>query len=233
MLAFLLHRAASERLLEKKLPTGVEVVTRRAHREKLRETGSWEDLPLQLRDLLLLPDGGWNPGQKRAAETCLEYFVVLRWVLRFDSWLRPLDRRAEYSIRDVQQVLDPVPAHKLSDALPPWDVRVLRNTTDQRFARYWIEAIARGLVQINSSEHGTAEAKTVKDNIDSNRDVRDFLVGANTVSEMKDQQLGEEMVRCFHRWQILNVLVPVLAAEKPPSAVRELWISQIDPPSSD
>jgi hypothetical protein len=229
MLAFLLDRVGSERFGEKKLPPGFEVVTRRVHREKLRTTESWEILPSLLRDLLLLPDGAWNLEQKQAAETCLEYFVVLRWVLRFDSSLPPLDRRAEYSIKDAQQVLDPIPGNRLPDTLPPWDVRASRNETDQRFNRYWIEAIARGLIRPDDPHDGSEGAKSIKQSIDSNLEVRDLLMGANTVSELKDQQLGEEIVRCFHRWQILNVLVPVLAAEKPASAVRELWVSQISP----
>ena len=173
-------------------------------------------MPTDLRDLLLLPDGAWNLAQKAAAETCLEYFVVLRWVLRFDSFLATLNRRADYSARDFQHVLDPIPLEKLPYALPPWEVRAFRNETDQRFSRYWLEALARGIIRSDNPEQGHQEAESIKHNIDSERDVRDLLVGANTVSEMKDQQLREEIVRCFHRWQILDVLVPVLAGEKPP-----------------
>jgi hypothetical protein len=86
--AVLADRAGSEMFVKTKvLPEGFEVVTRQRHLEILRTRGLYERLGDVERDLLLLPDGHWEPHMIDVVSMALEPLRLLRWVLRADEFL--------------------------------------------------------------------------------------------------------------------------------------------------
>lgn len=234
LLAVLLHRIGSERMMEKELPPQIEVVTRRIHREKLQTAGLWENIPSAMRNLLLLPDGHWSGEQKSNVELCWEYLIVLRWVLRFDDTLRPLSQETRYDWKMVRELFDNNLTPLKAETLASWDMRPERDRADHYFWRYWTEAIARDLVQSEVASKYGDEARRIKAEIDEDGSSSDLLVGAQTVSELKDADLRMMLGCAYRRWQILDLLVPVLSGEKAVSSIRALWTEAIsDPAASD
>jgi hypothetical protein len=227
LLAVLLSRAGSERMMEKELPPEIEVITRRVQRERLIELGLWDDLPEVLKSLLLLPNGHWAQEQKIGAESCWEYLSVLRWVLRLDDSLRPLNRRPSYDLAKARGIIDGFGAWKPGETLAPWDLRPVRDQANQHFGRLWIEAVARGLVTKGVEGDVRAEALRIKSDIDSDGNSTDLLIEAQTVSELPDPDLWFLLRTAYWRREILGFLVPWLSEEEPEDGLRAFWVDQI------
>jgi hypothetical protein len=223
LLATLLIRAGSERLMEKELPPEIEITTRQAQRDRLIQHGLWDELPAAMRDLLLLPNGHWSSDQKLAAESCWEYFLVLRWVLRQDESLRSLQYGPSYNLAKASEVVDRFGSWQPGDTLAPWDLRPFRDEADYHFGRLWTEAVARGLLQQGIEPEQRKETLRIKALIDANGASTDLLINTQTVSELSDPQLWF-LARVTHRrWEILNFLINWLAKGDPQDGLRQLW----------
>lgn len=228
LLAMLLYRSSSERILEKEIPPQVQIVTRRYQRERLMQAGLWDDVPAEMKDLLLLPDGHWSERQKSDVNFCWEYFLVLRWVLRFDASLRPLDRGPRYDLAKVRELIDGFDYWKPGNALGPWDLRLARDNSYCHLWRLWTEAAARGLL-VNIQPEQREEALRVKQQIDAPGPATDLLIDASTVSELSDSQLLTLLKLTRYRWQILHFLVEWLLSGEPVNGLRQLWVKEISP----
>jgi hypothetical protein len=226
-LAILLTRAGSERMMEKEFPPEIEVITRRVQREKIVELGLWDELPEAMKSLLLLPDGHWTEEQKSRAESCWEYLSVLRWVLRFDDSLRPLDRRPSYEFAKTREIINGYADWSPGDTLAPWDLRPARDQAIRHFGRLWIEAVARGLVKDGVEPDQRAEALRIKTDIDSDGSSTDLLIEAQTVSELPDPDLWFLLRTAYWRKEILKYLVPWLSGEVPLLSLQALWVERL------
>jgi len=223
LLAILLNRAGSERMMEKELPPGVEVVTRRHQREQLVRFGLWDDLASPLRDLLLLPNGHWSDEQKSTAESCWEFFIVLRWVMRLDDSLRSLDRTPSYDLVKTRDIIGRYEVLKPGDTLAPWDLRPVRDEAYLHFGRLWTEAVARGLVAKGVEPDHREEAIRAKGEIDADGASNDLLIDAQTVSELSDSSLWFLLRAAIRRWEIVNFLIPWLSEDQPDDQLRLFW----------
>jgi hypothetical protein len=91
--------------------------------------------------------------------------------------------------------------------LPIWDIRVERNRADEFFARCLAEAIGRGLMTVNSPD--TEKWASEVNETMRQAHVRDFLAGAQTVSELDDFSLMYLTTLSFHRQQCLQHLMNI------------------------
>ncbi len=227
LIAILLIRAGSERMMEKELPPEVEVITRRAQRERLMQLALWDDLPAAMKDLLLLPNGHWTDRQKWAAESCWEYFSVLRWVVRLDDSLRTLDRPPVYDLAKAREVVHSFEAWQPGDTLAPWDLRPWRAQAGYHLGRLWTEAVARGLLQEGIEPDQREQALRSKREIDADGASTDLLIDAQTVSELSNPQLWFLLRMAHRRWEILNFLVDWLSKDDPGEGLRQIWSKAI------
>jgi hypothetical protein len=223
LLAILLNRAGSERMMEKELPPEIEVVTRRFQREQLVRHGLWDDLSSPMKDLLLLPNGHWSDEQKSTAESCWEFFIVLRWVMRLDDSLRSLDRTPSYDLVKTRDIITRFEALKPGDTLAPWDLRPVRDEAYFHFGRLWTEAVARGLVEQGIESGHREQAIRAKGEIDVDGASNDLLIDAKTVSELSDSSLWFLLRAAVRRWEIVNFLIPWLSEERPNDQLRLFW----------
>jgi hypothetical protein len=223
LLAILLNRAGSERMMEKELPPDIEVVTRRFQREQLVRHGLWDDLSSAMKDLLLLPNGHWSQEQKSTAESCWEFFIVLRWVMRLDDSLRSLDRTPSYDLVKTRDIIARYEVLKPGDTLAPWDLRPVRDEAYLHFGRLWTEAVARGLVEEGVEPDHREQAVRAKGEIDVDGGSNDLLIDAQTVSELSDSSLWYLLRAAIRRWEIVNFLIPWLLEEQPGDQLRLFW----------
>ncbi len=223
LLAILLNRAGSERMMEKELPPDIEIVTRRFQREQLVRHGLWDDLSSPMKDLLLLPNGHWSQEQKSTAESCWEFFIVLRWVMRLDDSLRSLDRTPSYDLVKTRDIITRYEGLKPGDTLAPWDLRPVRDQAYLHFGRLWTEAVARGLVEEGIEPDHREQAVRAKGEIDVDGGSNDLLIDAQTVSELSNSSLWFLLRAAIRRWEIVNFLIPWLAEEQPNDQLRLFW----------
>ncbi len=220
LLATLLERLGSEIAMEKELPDGIEVITRRVLLDRLHQLNLRDDLKPQLRDILLAPDGHWPQELKNRAFQAWECFTVLRWVLGLGA-LTPLTDQPNYKLADINALFAIKQMEKLN-VLPAWDIRPARNNTTLFFNRCWSELTARGAIR-DATEETVQHAIEARETIQSEGYTADFLVGVRTVPELQDQQLWQITVRTYHRMQMLALLVDITSGDKPTSEIRTLF----------
>ncbi len=221
-LAALLQRSGSESSIKTTvLPANREVATRRWLRERLLALQVWERLPRALLELLILPDGHWTEEVCKQVDAALPYLPVLRWALGFDRDLPPLDRLPQYNAAMLRSLLDGSPTpHPL---LPPWELRIARDSSNFYFQRFWVEAVTRRLVGKDLSPDQIADAATYKQEIDNDGTVfGDLLVGAHTVSELEDPALMTMVLASYRRWELLQLLTDIAGGEADPVQVERL-----------
>jgi hypothetical protein len=208
-LSVLLARAGSEQMLrEKELPHGVEVITRRSHIDQLKKLDLWNSLPGELRTLLLMPDGHW-PEDVIQFPNSFETIRCLRWILRIDTNLQALTYFPKMNYTYAQQLVDK-PERLLSEGgmVDIWDIRVERNHADAFFSRCYAEAIGRGIMSNADSETQTWAIQT----FNSARDVeiRDVLVGYETISELDEGTLRYMFGISFQRYRCLQLIMDLI-----------------------
>lgn len=219
LLAVLLERLGSERLLEKEIPDHITIITRRVLLDQLRQQGLLEGLEAPYLNLLLAQDGHWESGQKRQVEQLWEYLAVLRWVLGLGE-LRPLALLPEYSLAMAKEIAD-VRSPKELQVLPSWDIRPERNDTDEFFERCWIELLARGEASVDSPEI-MERAIQIREEIQDIRNDEDYVVGVQTLSEASKELLWEKSVRAYRRLEILSLLVDITSGDKAAGELHQL-----------
>lgn len=218
-LSVLLARAGSEQLLrEKELPPQIQIVTRQAHLAQLRQLSLWENLPIGVRDLLLMPDGHWPEGAIDLWRS-FEILRCIRWALRLDSTLVALTHLPKMNYKSAGELIDK-PERLLSSTgmLDIWDLRLARNQADAFFSRCYAEAIARGLFapeDANAIEWANEVAKQARD-----PERRDTLVSHYTIAELNDGTLRYVVAIAFHRYHCLQFLINFLEGSTNP----EEWI---------
>ncbi len=218
LLATLLERLASEYGMEKELPPTIEVITRRVLLDRLTRLGIREGLEPWLLDLLLAPDGHWTPEQKQRAASAWEYFAVLRWVLGLGE-LRSLTQVPNYKIEDLRSLIATKQPKKLM-VLASWDLRPARNEANVFFNRSWTELMARGELS-NTAQDDVERAIELRAEIVGEGYTGDYLIGAQTITELATPLLWMVTLRAFHRWELLTLLVDVTSGDEKPKRLRD------------
>jgi hypothetical protein len=217
LLAILLERLGSEAALEKEVPPGVNVITRRVLLDRLASVGLRENLDPWLLDLLLAPDGHWTAEQKRRATPAWECLAVLRWTLGIGV-LRGLTINPRYNISDARSLFSIKKPTGLN-VLPPWELRPARDAARVFFQRCWLELLARNQVS-KAAEEDIARALEVREEIQEAGYTGDYLVGAQTVPELDTQLLWFVTLRAWNRAEVLTLLVDLTAGDAPPEKLR-------------
>lgn len=235
LLAILLKRFASEQGMEKVLPEGMEVITRRVVLNRLNELGLRDDLAPWLLDILLAPDGHWSRELKQKASYAPELLEVFRWELGLGK-LRSLTTIPKYDVADAEAQLSLTPEALTAKA--SWDIRPERNATDRFFARCWSELIARREIgDVNESD--VQRAIEARESILEEGYTKDYLVGASTITEISSPLLWFLASRAYHRCKALSLLVEITTGEAAPSRLRGLIEDEFrlrpeqDPTASD
>jgi hypothetical protein len=208
-LSVLLMRSGSEELLrEKQLPTEVEIITRRAHLAQLHKLEMWDQLPSELKNLLLLPDGHWQRDSLHRS-AAFETLRCLRWVLRLDGQLQPLTYLPKMDYRPAAELLI-TPERLLTSTgmVEIWDIRVERNHADTFFSRCYAEAIGRNLIQPDV-EDIHAWATDVFENARSS-DQRDILVQHEAISELNEETFRYVFGLSFQRYSCLQIIMNLI-----------------------
>lgn len=220
LLATLLQRLGSEVALEKEMPPGIEVITRRVLLDRLEAQQLRADLSSLLLDVLLMPDGHWTHSLKSRAHQAWECFEVLYWVLGRGE-LSELTSAPKYNYADARALIDLKNPERLS-VLPAWDIRPARNQADVFFSRCWSELIARKEVN-NASDEDVSYAIEKRAEIQEVGYTQDFLVGFRTIPELPSPELWFTVVRSFHRWQVLSLLVDITSGGEKVAELRSLY----------
>jgi len=230
LLATLIERLSSEFGMEKELPPGIQVITRRVLLDRLDQFKLREDLERGLRDVLLMPDGHWPAELKNKAYPSWECLYCLRWVLGLGE-LCGLTVNPNYSTTDARTLAEIKKPEKLT-VLPSWDIRPARDAASLFFHRCWLELTARGALK-NIAEDDVASAIHARETIQAEGYTADYLIGAHTVPECPDTLLWQATIRAYHRMRTLALLVDVTGGEKPASELRPMIAEFFAIPHSD
>ena len=217
LLATLLERLGSEVAMEKELPPEITVITRRVLLDRLEHHQLRHDLEPWLLDLLLAPDGHWTAEQKERALAAWECFAVLNWALGLGE-LRGLTAEPGYNLKDVRALTAIDHPEKLR-VLPSWDLRPARDAAVRFLNRCWAELLARNVVS-GAAKEDIAQAMEVSSAIKEKGYTGDYLVGARTISELETALLLILARRAWNRWQLISLLVPIVAQEQPVTGLR-------------
>jgi len=229
LLAILLERLGSESYLEKEIPPEITIVTRRVLLDRLAALGLRDKLEAELRDLLLALDEHWTAEQKQRAAPALECFAVLQWVLGLGE-LRSLTADPKYSVAEVRSIFEVKKPEKLL-VLASWDVRQVRDGANRFFTRCWAELVARRAIG-NAPEQDVERALEMRAHIQGAGYTGDYLVGAQTITELETAFLLQVARRAYNRWKFLSVLVDVLSGEKAEAEVRRFLSQYFAPPEA-
>jgi hypothetical protein len=208
ILAWLVLRAASEQYLRQKtIPANAEVVTRQLHNRALREAGAWESLEPEERDLLFVADGQWTDAQIEEIVAWTEQLRLLRWALRIDAEIVPLEHFPCLDATPAREIL----AGKMppeAETLQPSDVRPERDTALAYAARCLAELKTRGLSDAGSGEW----AETIRAGCLG--DSTDLLAGARTVADLDDAELRLLTTMAIARERYASWLVETLGSDE-------------------
>jgi hypothetical protein len=217
LLATLLERLGSEIGMEKELPEGIEVITRRVLLDRLTESSLRDDLEPALRDVLLSPDGHWPQELKDRAFGTWECFYALRWVLGLGE-LQALSDEPAYKTDDGRALFS-IKQPEALKVLPAWDIRPFRDAADSFLTRCWMELKARNAIH-GTTEEDVLQAVNFRQSVEAEDYTADYLVGSRTVTELPLQLLWLVTMRAYHRTNMLALLVDVTGSEKSPSEIR-------------
>lgn len=223
LIGVLLRRLSSERAMEKELPPEIQVTTRRFLLDQLQTLGLRESLGPELLDVLLAPDGHWSMELKHRAEFAWELFDVLRWELGLGE-LRPLTSLPKYNFADAAALLAVEAPDKLV-AKPSWDIRPWRDGSERFFHRCAAELLARRELQ-HAEESDVLQAIEAREQVIDEGYTADYLVGAQTITELPTPLLWSFTLRAHRRAEALKLLVDVTSGEANPSTLRALYAQQ-------
>jgi hypothetical protein len=220
LLATLLERLGSEIGMEKELPEGIEVITRRVLLDRLAKFDLREGLEPELRDALLAPDGHWPQNLKNRAFGTWECLYVLRWVLRLGE-LQPPSDKPDYKTTDASVLFSIKQPEKLN-VLPAWDIRPARDVAEQFYHRCLAERVARKEMP-DATEEQVQLAIDFRESVEAKGYAPDYMVGTQTILELPSELLWLVFVRAYHRMSTLALLVEVTGGEKSASEIRSLF----------
>jgi hypothetical protein len=221
-----MERLASETAMEKEIPPEIEIITRRVLLDRLAARGLREGLDGGLLDLLLAPDGHWTTAQKQRASEAWECLYVFRWVLGLGE-LPDLSQNPRYSAADTGSVFEVKEPEKLA-VLPSWDIRPARNGAYNYLNRCWAELVSRRAIK-SAQEEDVERALGFREEIKKAGYTGDFLIEHETIAEAETPLLFLICRRAFHRWQMLALMVDVMAGDAPTEKLREHFAQYFAP----
>ena len=209
ILASLVRRAASEIDLQR---SGVrpEVTTRQNENQLLRKYGLWEKLESPELDLVRVADGEWTVQQQNDLVAWSEQLRILRWVLRLDSELVPLEHFPRPDLRLASGITDPqrIAAAEML-VLNSWDVRSERDVAWVYVARISAELEVRGKRDVVCDSW----ARELREDLYGPSS--DLLAGARTISELDDDTLMLLAIIASARARYSDYLADQLGADGP------------------
>lgn len=202
--AVLVDRAGSESFLKtKELPEGFEVVTRQRHMEILREYGLYERLGSQELDLMLLPDGHWEPGVIDQVSMQLEPLRLFRWVLRVDNFLPTVGATMQADYRLAGTVVkQPQMLFEGTETVSIDSIRTGITAADHYFFRCWAEGLRRGLYTGDDSDDAN-RAREYAEKMHG-KEGADLLLGTTIVSKAEDADVRLGATLGLRRLRILG-----------------------------
>ena len=213
--AVLAARAGSESFLaEKTLPAELEVTTRQNHVALLRQRGLWDRLGGDEKELLMRPDGGWDPGVcYRVADRLLEPIRILRWALRIDGYLPTPGQNLTLNFEIASELArNPERLMEGYDLIGPTSLQIARKTANLYFQRGAAEGVRRGYFE-PESEANMAWSKEYSERL-SGRQEEDILVGAKLVSEADEQTVRRLTSLAMRRLQTCDWLIRVISGRE-------------------
>lgn len=207
----LMLRASAEHAVQMNAAKFHEGAWRQYLNAELRNLGIWEDLEPKEKDLLAAPEGRWSEQQICNLPEWAEQGRLLRWVLRLNDALTPLDR---VPTSKAAPGFDEVLAGK-AELLGSSDVRVERDNAGLYALRILGECEYRtpsaaepieGALELRNRIAGTSQG---------------LMAGWGTVEEMDDDRLRELGATSFARWEYASYLVDQLSESRPISF--ETW----------
>jgi hypothetical protein len=231
VLAAMIDRAGSEAFLKtKEMPEGTEVITRQRLVAMLRSTGRWEAMSSMDREMMMLPDKMWDWQQISDVLRQVEDLRVLRWVLRIDTYLLPIEQAYRLHL-DAATGLSGDPMRLQGDGcLQPWEMTEAREYANSYFGRCWAEEQKRGLripPEEKTSQTMDALKETPSDLDEEDTSLSheaivqyamklgsqqsgDFLLGFGIVGDASDEQLKDATMVAWRRTMSLDRLMHYL-----------------------
>jgi hypothetical protein len=207
ILSSLVRRAASEIDLRRSAARH-EATTRSNENQLLRKYCLWEKLESPELNLVCVADGEWTVHQQNDLVEWSEQLRILRWVLRLDSDLVPLEHFPRPDVRLASGIADPqrIPAAEMN-VLNSWDVRSERDLARLYVARIAAELEVRGKYDVVCDNW----ARELRDELYGPSN--DLLAGAMTISELADDALMLLAVIASARARYSDYLADQLGAE--------------------
>ena len=161
----------------------------------LRETGLWDLMEPEERDLATRESNGWTIQECSGVPVWCEQLRVLRWVVGIDPELQPL-HWIPVQYGEVASLPPDLATVKLVRA--PWETRAVRDEAWSYHIRIAAELHHRGLLDPASLNPGAgAELEKIRGNLLG--ESKDFLIGSQTVSATNSQTLLEINTVAFVR----------------------------------
>lgn len=218
ILASLISRGVSElAALQEGLPEQQQLLTRQQQNNLLRDRGLWDKLDPEEQFLATSAQGSWSEDDSALTYVWCEQLRLLRWVLRMDDEVAPLEDlpgpawKAVYAT--LETAFDPP---LLKPMLASWDVRVERDRAAQYTARTLAEFAHRGQYQTGSAD--TSSLLRWRNFVSGTG--RDLRLGRGGISELDDHTLHLIASVASTRWQYAAYLVDFLAGSGTPSLLE-------------
>ncbi len=210
IIAALLDRAGSELYLkEHETPEGSEIIARQRQNQLLMKRGAWHKLQREEADLLSAPDRTWSEEQCNMSLTWCEQVRLLRWTLRVDEEIMPLAHfpRVDFSLAKIPG--EPgeigVPMRLASD------LRAEREIAKGYLARLVAESATRKLIHSTPQlDEWSAELRSAVSGPST-----DFWIGARTVNDLNDREVGFLLTASSARHDYAAYLVELLGSATP------------------
>jgi hypothetical protein len=247
VLAAMIDRAGSEALLKtKKMPEGVEVITRQKLIAMLRSTSRWDAMSSADRELMMFPDGSWDWHQIHDAFRQIEDLRVLRWVLRIDTYLLPIDQAYRLHLNVATELCGDPTRLQGDGCLEPWEMAEAREYANSYFGRCWAEELKRGLRVSSKEQESQPEDPTTSPPPDLDEDddglpheaivqyateigsqqSGDFLLGFGIVGDANDTQLKDATMVAWRRTMCLDRIMRYLRGSS--SNVERILMNERD-----
>lgn len=202
--AVLVDRAGSENFLRTKvLPEGMEVVTRQRHMEILRTHGLYERLGPDELDLMLLPDGHWEPEMIDHVSMQLEPLRLFRWLLRIDKFLPTVGATMKADYRLAGSVIQqPQILFEGTETVSIDGLRTAITAADHYFFRCWAEGLRRGIYTGEGNDDAD-RARAYAEQMHG-KEGEDLLLGTTIVSKADDADVRLGTTLGLRRMRILG-----------------------------
>ncbi|MBC7928164.1 MAG: hypothetical protein H7039_21165 [Bryobacteraceae bacterium] len=187
ILGCLISRAGSEiRIHQGQISSSTEGIQRQIQNALLRQQRLWIRLEGAESELMAAAEGTWTEDQENEVINWCEYLRLLRWVLRVDAELIPLAHSPDldFSLTRNLPILR-VLGECDESTRDSWEVRVERDIALEYAVRLVAELNARKLIA-GDAETDEWTNYVCSLSLDASTD---YLAGAQTIGELKDEPL--------------------------------------------